>query len=391
MVVKRLPDYIGPCAFGLKMGVFLPGSDLIGDIVQRAVACHEDGLLADGDVLCITESVVARVQNNFVSTAEVARQIRQKTGVSAHGSIGVLFPIVSRNRFGPILEGIAKAVPQGRVCVQLSYPTDEVGNQTLDYDFVESLDASQDYISLANLGGKPFLHPITGVDYVAYYQKIIGDEGAEAELYFSNDPKRIVGAGPDVIIAAEIHNRERTRSRLGKTTACCITLQEICNTGSSWSEWGLLGSNMSANHQIKLAPRDGDAFVNAVQTQVHNSTGKRVQVLIYGDGAYKDPSTGIYELADPQTVFAATEGLLDRKRDGVKYKFLADVLYAEGKSEEEIEATIATKQGAAAVDAMESEGTTPRQLTDILASLADLVSGSADAGTPLILIKGFNG
>jgi F420-0:gamma-glutamyl ligase len=387
--LNRLPSYIGPAALGLKMGVFVPGSDLVGDIVERAKDCARDGLIDDGDVLCITESVVARVQDNFVTTDDVAQEIRRALGVKAGSTVGVLFPIVSRNRFSLILEGIAKAVPGGQVIVQLSYPRDEVGNQTINPRYLEKLDLVEDYIPSEGLDAGAFVHPVTKVDYVAYYQQIIEDEGATPRIYFSNKATRIAQFNPDGIVVADVHDRQETKAKLEQVFANAVTLQELCSSGRSWSEWGLLGSNKSAGNRLKLAPRDGDKIVRDIQARIKEATGKQIEVIIYGDGAYKDPTTGIYELADPQTVFAATSGLQNRMRTGLKYKYLADVLHFEGKNEAEIEAVIESKRGDVLPDdSMESEGTTPRQLTDVLASLADLVSGSADAGTPVVLIKG---
>jgi len=367
----------------------VPGSDLVGDIVERAKDCARDGLIDDGDVLCITESVVARVQDNFVTTDDVAQEIRRALGVKAGSTVGVLFPIVSRNRFSLILEGIAKAVPGGQVIVQLSYPRDEVGNQTINPRYLEKLDLVEDYIPSEGLDAGAFVHPVTKVDYVAYYQQIIEDEGATPRIYFSNKATRIAQFNPDGIVVADVHDRQETKAKLEQVFANAVTLQELCSSGRSWSEWGLLGSNKSAGNRLKLAPRDGDKIVRDIQARIKEATGKQIEVIIYGDGAYKDPTTGIYELADPQTVFAATSGLQNRMRTGLKYKYLADILHFEGKNEAEIEAVIESKRGDVLPDdSMESEGTTPRQLTDVLASLADLVSGSADAGTPVVLIKG---
>jgi F420-0:gamma-glutamyl ligase len=387
--LNGLPSYIGPAALGLKMGVFLPGSDLVGDIVERAKDCARDGLMDDGDVLCITESVVARVQDNFVTTDEVAEEVKRALGVRAGSTVGVLFPIVSRNRFSLVLEGIAKAVPGGQVIVQLSYPRDEVGNQTINPKHLEKLNLKEDYISSEDLDGCAFVHPVTKVDYVAYYKQIIRDEGATPTVYFSNKATRIAEFKPDGIVVAEVHDRKETKVQLDEVFANSVTLQELCTSGHGWSEWGLLGSNKSAGNRLKLAPRDGDRIVRDIQEKIKEATGKQIEVIIYGDGAYKDPTTGIYELADPQPVFAATCGLQNRMRTGLKYKYLADILHLEGKNEAEIEAVIESKRGDMQPDdSAESEGTTPRQLTDVLASLADLVSGSADAGTPVVLIKG---
>ncbi|MGI6037818.1 MAG: coenzyme F420-0:L-glutamate ligase, partial [Limnochordia bacterium] len=272
--MKTLPSYIGPAAFGIKMGVFLPGSDLVGEIVKRARDCAQDGLLADGDVLCITESVVARVQGNIVSVEYVAQEIREKLGLSVESTVGVLFPITSRNRFALILESIALAVPEGKVIVQLNYPADEVGNQTIGLDFLASLDLKEDYIPQEMLNGYTFVHPITKVDYVQYYKEVIAKTGATPEIIFSNNPQHIARYSVDGVIVADIHRRHRTLGALKEVFSNCITLQDICNSGLMRSDWGLLGSNMSSDGMLKLAPRDGQQVVDEIQRAVYEETGK---------------------------------------------------------------------------------------------------------------------
>lgn len=382
------PAYIGPAAFGLKMGVFLPGSDLVGAIGKRAEDLHQDGLLADGDVICVTESVVARVQNNIVPTDRVAEEVRAKLGLEPTSTLGVVFPIASRNRFSVILEGLSKAVPQGRVVVQFSYPYDEVGNQTVDPKYAASRGAMDVVFRHEEIPQEFLLHPVTRLDYGSYYIDIIRQQGAEPKIIYANDPQAILTENPDGVIAADIRTRHNTKAKIQEKFTNCITLGDLCNSGDVASEWGLLGSNMSSDGKLKLAPRDGDRIAREIQAEVKRRTGKEVEVLIYGDGAYKDPSTGIYELADPVTTFGSTDGLKNRIRTGIKYKMIADKLYAEGKSKEEIETAIKEAENCeVSANSMEAEGTTPRKMTDILASLADLVSGSADAGTPVVLIK----
>lgn len=385
---STLPKYIGPAAFGLKMGVFLPGSDLVGAVGERVEDLNRDGLLEDGDVVCITESVVARVQNNIVTTDKIAEEVRTKLGLKPSSTLGVVFPIASRNRFSVILEGLSKAVPQGRVVVQFSFPQDEVGNQVVDPAYVAAHGGRSAVLRHEEIPSEMLLHPITQLDYGSYYIDVIRRQGAEPVIIYANDPLAILSENPDGVVAADIRTRHETKKRLQEKFANCITLQDICNSGDAASEWGLLGSNMSSDGKLKLAPRDAERIAKEVQAEVLKRTGRKVEVLVYGDGAYKDPATGIYELADPVTTFGATEGLKDSFRTGVKYKMLADKLHGEGKSPEEIEAAIqeANRRNVTA-GSIEAEGTTPRKMTDILASLADLVSGSADAGTPVILIK----
>lgn len=385
----KLPEYIGPIAFGVKMGVIVPGMDIVQTVFNHLAHCHRDGLLEDGDIICITESVVARAQNNYVTTADVAGEIREKLHLSPGGRLGLVFPIASRNRFALVLRGLAMALPRGEVIVQLSFPYDEVGNQVIDPDFAGSL--GRDLLTLKDLDGQEFLHPVTGIDYIRLYGEIISEAGAVPQIFLCNDPLRILDYRPDAVIAADIHSREQTRAKISALHPRCITLDQICNSGAAYSEWGLLGSNISSGERIKLAPREGSKIVGDLQRLVQERLGAQVEVMIYGDGAYRDPTTGIYELADPRPAFAATAGL-DRYREGIKYKYLADYYFhEEGKTVAEIEKLL-QEQGENLSDGggkEAREGTTPRRMEDVVASLADLVSGSSDAGTPLVIVKGF--
>ncbi len=384
----KIPEYIGPMAFGLKMGVVLPGMDIIKTIYEPLEQCYRDDLLTDGDVICITESIVARAQGNYITVDDIAREIRDKLQVGDQNRLAVVFPIASRNRFSMILRGIARSVPQGEVVVQLSYPFDEVGNQVIDPDFSKSF--NEDLIKMEDLKGHDFRHPLTGVNYIELYRKIIEEEGAAANIILSNDPLQVLELNPDAVIAADIHTRASTKEKINDRYENCITLDQVCTEGESYSEWGLLGSNMSSGEKLKLAPRDGQKVVNSLRSELYERLGIRVEVMIYGDGAYLDPSSGIYELADPRAAFAVTDGL-DCLREGVKYKYLADQCFHEEKmSAEEIEALLTdSKKKELAEDSIDREGTTPRRMEDVLASLADLVSGSADAGTPVVVVRGF--
>ncbi|HOC06288.1 MAG: coenzyme F420-0:L-glutamate ligase [Bacillota bacterium] len=385
--MAKLPAYIGPAAFGLKMGVIVPGSNLLAMVAAIARECHEDSLLDDGDVLCITESVLARSQNNYVTIAEITGEIREKLAVGPRGKIGVVFPIVSRNRFVMIMQAIAAAVPQGEVIVQLSWPRDEVGNQIIGEDYLSSLGKEpSDTITPQELEGYSYKHPVTQVDYIDLYRQTIAAQGARATIVLGNDPEYILSFAPDGVIAADVHNRDRTLTAIAPKCKA-ITLAHLCSSPrrQAWSEWGLLGSNMSSGGKLKLAPREASAFAEKVQQEVARLTGKKIEVLIYGDGAYKDPSTQIYELADPKPVFGATSGFANLFREGVKYKYLVDYYHDQGQSVGEIQQLLAQKMCAGD----STEGTTPRCLEDVIASLADLVSGSADAGTPVVLVKGF--
>lgn len=385
-----LPEYIGPCALGIKMGIILPGCDLVDLILESLQKLDRDGLLASRDALCITESVLARAQNNFVTTAEVANEVKEKMSLLPAQKIGVLFPIASRNRFNLVLEGIAATVPQGEVIVQLSYPCDEVGNQFIPPEVATKLESQKkDLITPEDLG-KNYFHPVTGIDYLELYRQTITKTGARPTIFLCNDPLRILEYHPDAVIAADIHTREGTRQKLAAQIPNVFTLQDLFNDSSleAWSEWGLLGSNMSAGNMIKLAPREADKFAYALQERIFQETGKKVEVIINGDGAYKDPRSGIYELADPLPAFGATSGV-NNLRQGLKIKYLIDIYHQQGKSKQEITALLAEEAAKEREpDCMELGGTTPRRMEDVLASLADLVSGSADAGTPLVLIKG---
>ncbi len=385
--MSRLPKYVGPLAFGVKMGLIVHGMDIVKTVFDQLIRCHRDGLLDDGDIVCITESVVARAQNNYVTTADVAREVGEKLQLSPEDRLGLVFPIASRNRFALVLRGLSLALPRGEVVVQFSFPYDEVGNQVIDPDFACSL--GQELITLEELGDREFPHPVTGIDYLRLYRDIVSEAGAVPRIILCNDPLRILQYSPDGVIAADIHTRARTKALLAAHHSRCLTLDQLCNSGAVYSEWGLLGSNISAGEKIKLAPREGPAIVAGLQQLAKEQLGVHLEVMIYGDGAYRDPTTGIYELADPRTTVAATAGL-NRYREGIKYKYLADHYYLEkGKSVAEIEKLLEEQKQNPGADKEACEGTTPRRMEDVVASLADLVSGSSDAGTPLVIVKGF--
>lgn len=389
----KLPDYFGVSAFGIKMGVIVPGSDVVDMTYESLLKCNQDGFLDHGDTICITESVVARAQNNYVTVDDIASHVRKKLNLKANSKIGVVFPILSRNRFSLIMKGLAASVPDGHVVVQLSHPADEVGNQILPHDFAEKLGKKNgEIINLDDIGTERFRHPITGVDYIELYQKIILEQARGCTIFLSNDPLQIAEYQLDGIVVANVHKRELTREKLANRGQNCITLQDLCNEGSSWSEWGLLGSNISSGNKLKLAPREADLVAEKIQARVREGMGKNIEVIVYGDGAYCDPSTGIYELADPQPAFGMTAGLRGKYREGLKYKYLVDKMLDEGVGLEAIEGKLEEKKRESfGRNSFETEGTTPRKAEDLIASLADLVSGSADAGTPLILVKGFLG
>ncbi len=387
----KLPDYFGVSAFGIKMGIIVPGSNVVELAYESLAQCNKDGFLDDGDTVCITESVVARAQNNYVTVNEIAQQVRKKLNLKADSKVGVVFPMLSRNRFSLIMKGIAAAVPEGHVVVQLSHPADEVGNRILPDDFAETAGIKNgEVISLEDIGENRFRHPVTGVDYIELYQNIIWEQSRGSTIFLSNDPCQIIKYNLDGIIVANVHKRESTWDKLSERGQNVITLQDLCNEGLSWSEWGLLGSNISSGDKLKLAPREANLVAEQLQTKIKQELGKNIEVIVYGDGAYRDPSTGIYELADPKPAFGLTKGLRGKYREGVKYKYLVDKMLDEGVELEDIEDKLEEKMKKNyGRNAVETEGTTPRKAEDLIASLADLVSGSADEGTPMILVKGF--
>lgn len=361
-----LPDYIGPAAFGIKLPVIQPGDDIENIVYSNLEKCAKDNLLNNNSIVCITESVVARSQNNYVTLDDVADDISLKLDLKDNSEIGVLFPIASRNRFSAILSGIAKAVPNGMVYVQFPVGKDEVGNKLKD-------------------------HPITKMDYFQLYEDIIKQEGAIPLVTESNEYDALYLVNLNGMIVSSIHTRDEDLRKVKKHFKNSITLQDICNEPTlgreGWSEWGVLGSNLSEG-KLKLAPRDSTTLALNLQKRVKENLGKHVEVMVYGDGAYKDPSTGIYELADPVVAFGYTPNL-EKQREGVKYKYLADKGLAQGLTKQEIEEMINQESKKLhEANSMKTEGTTPRPLKDLAGSLADLLSGSADAGTPLVIING---
>jgi len=387
MIEMKERNYVGVSAYGLKMGAILPGTPLQEEIVEVLKRCDDDGMIDDGDILCITEAVVAKAQNNYVSLDRVAEEVREVCDISPDSTVLVVFPIASRNRFSFILKGIARAVNEGQVIVQMSFPDDEVGNRILDAD----LDPHETY-DYDDLKGEDidFDHPITGMNYLEYYRDIIEGESAAAEVKLSNDPTAFVSDDIDAVIVSSIHSRESDgemiRSEAEKLTdrPTVVDLTQICCEGEVKCGWGLLGCNLSSGEKLKLAPRNPFQYVEELQKKVRKDIGKTIEVLIFGDGAYKDPESGIYELADPVAAFGYTEGLGERFREGNKYKYLVDKYLEKGCDREEIAEMIESGE----IES-EDEGTTPRKVKDLAASLADLVSGSADAGTPIVLIKDF--
>ena len=386
---------IGTISRGLRGPIIKEGDDLTKVVVDTLLECVEKGDFEIGqkDVLAITESILARAQNNYATTDQLAADVKAKLGGE---TVGVVFPILSRNRFAICLRGIAKG--SKKVVLMLSYPSDEVGNHLLDIDLLDEkgINPYTDLLTqekFEELFGKS-RHTFTDIDYVNYYKGLIEEEGAEAEIIFSNNPRKIVDYA-DKVICADIHTRARTKRLIleaGATTV--IGMDELLNApvnGSGYNpEYGILGSNKATEETIKLFPVNAQEFVEGVQAEIKERTGKIVEVMVYGDGAFKDPVGKIWELADPVVSPGFTSGLQGQPNE-LKLKYLADNDFADLRGEElkaAISAAIKEKDDNL-VGQMATEGTTPRRLTDLLGSLCDLTSGSGDKGTPFIYIQGY--
>ena len=386
---------VGTVSRGIRTPIIRSGDDLV-EIVTNSLleAASEDGFaIRDRDVVAMTEAIVARAQGNYATVDDIAADVRTKLG---GGTVGVIFPILSRNRFAICLRGIAKGCK--KIVLMLSYPSDEVGNHLISLDAVDEkgVDPYRDVLTLERyreLFGYE-KHPFTGVDYVAYYQELIQDCGAEVEIIFANNPRAILPYTKNVL-CCDIHTRQRTKRLLKSAGAERVFgLDEILNApvnGSGRNEkYGLLGSNKSTEEKVKLFPRDCQGLVEAIQKKLLDKTGKRVEVMVYGDGAFKDPVGKIWELADPVVSPAYTSGLEGTPNE-LKLKYLADNDFAHLSGEalkEAIKDRIHKKDGDL-VGQMVSEGTTPRRLTDLIGSLCDLTSGSGDKGTPVVFIQGY--
>ena len=386
---------VGTVSRGIRCPIIREGDDLAAIVADSVIAAAEsEGFaLRDRDVISITESIVARAQGNYASVDDIATDVRAKLG---GGTVGVIFPILSRNRFAICLRGIAKGAK--KIVLMLSYPSDEVGNELVSLDKLDEAGVNpySDVLSLEKyreLFGVN-VHEFTGVDYVQYYGDLIREMGAEVEIVFANQPKAILNYA-DCILTCDIHTRARTKRILKAAGAKIVCgLDDILNApinGSGCNEaYGLLGSNKSTEDKIKLFPRECKPLVLDIQERILKATGKHVEVMVYGDGAFKDPQGKIWELADPVVSPAFTDGLIGTPNE-LKLKYLADNDFKDLSGEElkkAISASIKAK-GNNLVGNMASQGTTPRQLTDLIGSLCDLTSGSGDKGTPVVLVQGY--
>ena len=386
---------VGTVSRGIRCPIIREGDDLAAIVVDSVLeAAESEGFsLRDRDVISITESVVARSQGNYCTVADIAADVKKKTGGE---TVGVMFPILSRNRFAICLRGIAGGVK--KVVLMLSYPSDEVGNNLVSLDKLDEagVDPYTDVLTLdkyRELFGEN-KHEFTGVDYVAYYGDLIRESGAEVEIIFANNPKAILKY-TDTVITCDIHTRARTKRILKNAGARVVLgLDDIMTApvkGSGCNEkYGLLGSNKSTEDKVKLFPRECKQLVTDIQSSILEKTGKHVEVMVYGDGAFKDPQGKIWELADPVVSPAFTDGLIGTPNE-LKLKYLADNDFANLSGEalkQAISESIKHKD-ADLKGSMASEGTTPRQLTDLIGSLCDLTSGSGDKGTPVVLVQGY--
>ncbi len=394
----NLPEKdLGVLAFGIKTGIITADDNII-DVAKRTINKNPE-IIKDRDILCITEAVVAITQHNVVKLKDVTREIREKLKLKDDSVIGVLHPILSRNRFSMLLKAISKVVPQGKVIVQFMFPDDEQGNPIISKETQKNINKKhEDLISLADIEGQRLLHPETGVDYIDFYDKIITENSREALLFLANSASYMTAQKPDGIIVSSVHNRNETLQEIRlQGFNNVITLQDICSDPEQEinSEFGLLGSNLldPANEQLKLCPKNSDKVCEEVKAMIKNEFNKDVEVIIYGDGAYKDPESGIYELADPVSCFGCTENIRNKNRIGVKTKYLMQKLYNEGKSKEEIAEIIEQERKdfieKKDVQGFSAQGTTPRKIENLVSSLADLVSGSGDTNTPFVLVRGF--
>ena len=385
----------GTISRGVRCPVVKEGDDLVAIVTEAITACQEDQKFEfhEKDVVAVTEAVVARTQGNYATVDDIAKDCQNKFGTD---TIGITFPIMSRNRIAICLKGFARAFKKAYIL--MSYPSDEVGNHLFDEDMLDEKGVNPysdvlDEKKYRELFGYE-KHPFTGVDYVEYYKELFAAEGCEAEFIFANDVRAILNYTKNVL-CCDIHSRERSKRRLLAAGAeKVLTMADIMNAsvdGSGYNEkFGLYGSNKATEDKVKLFPRECEAFVAKLQASLEAATGVKMHCMVYGDGAFKDPVGKIWELADPVVSPAFTEGL-NGKPNELKLKYLADNDFGHLAGEELTNAmkdAIRAKEGSL-VGNMASEGTTPRQLTDLIGSLCDLTSGSGDKGTPIVFIQGY--
>ena len=386
---------IGTVSRGVRAPIIRNGDDIVEIVANSVLEASADAGFEfhDRDIVAMTEAIVARAQGNYATVDDIAEDVKAKFG---GGTVGVIFPILSRNRFAICLRGIAKGAK--KVVIMLSYPSDEVGNHLISLDAVDEKGVNP-YTDVLTLEKYRELfgyvkHRFTGMDYVAYYEELVRECGAECEIIFANNPRAILDYTKNVL-CCDIHTRQRTKRILKAAGGEIILgLDDILNApvnGSGYNaDYGLLGSNKATEDQVKLFPRDCQPVVDAIHDKLLKATGKNIEVMVYGDGAFKDPVGKIWELADPVVSPAYTKGLEGTPNE-LKLKYLADNDFKD-LSGEELKAAISASikaKGENLVGNMASQGTTPRQLTDLIGSLCDLTSGSGDKGTPVVLVQGY--
>ena len=384
---------VGTVVRGVRAPIIKAGDDLATIVVDSIMAAHEEEgfKFRDKDIVAVTEAVVGKAEGNFVTVDDIANDVKKKY---PSGELGLVFPILSRNRFSICLKGIARGMK--KLYIQLSFPADEVGNGILDEDTFEKskydLSSVISETQYKRTFGK-FLHPFTGINMVDFYRELVKSEDCEVEFVFSNDPKTILEYTNNVLVC-DIHTREKTKKLLSKRGVKVFGLTDICaepgELGGCNPEYGLLGSNKSTEEKLKLFPKTGNELVKKIQDMLKEKTGKTIEVMVYGDGAFKDPVGKIWELADPVVSPAYTSGLEGTPNE-LKLKYISDNKYNDLAGTELIEAM---KKEIKAKDKnlkgkMETQGTTPRRLTDLIGSLCDLTSGSGDKGTPIVFIQGY--
>ena len=386
---------IGTVSRGVRAPIIKAGDDIVEVVTSSVLDASKDAgfTFNDRDIVAMTEAIVARAQGNYATVDDIALDVKTKFGGN---TVGVIFPILSRNRFAICLRGIAKGAK--KIVLMLSYPSDEVGNHLITLDAIDDkgVDPYKDILTLEKyreLFGYE-KHTFTGIDYVEYYESLIRESGAECEIIFANNPKAILNYTKNVL-CCDIHTRARTKRILKAAGGeIVLGLDEILNAPINDSgfnaDYGLLGSNKATEDKVKLFPRDCQPIVDAIQKKLYDATGKNIEVMVYGDGAFKDPVGKIWELADPVVSPAYTSGLEGTPNE-LKLKYLADNDFS-ALSGEELKKAIKSKiqeKDSDLYGQMASEGTTPRRLTDLIGSLCDLTSGSGDKGTPIVFIQGY--
>ncbi|MBQ9341357.1 MAG: coenzyme F420-0:L-glutamate ligase [Lachnospiraceae bacterium] len=387
---------IGTVARGVRCPIIREGDDIAKITADAIIEAWKDAAIIphDRDIVAVTESVVARAQGNYATVDQIAQDVREKTGGN---KVGIAFPILSRNRFSILLKAMARGCK--KIVLLLSYPSDEVGNHLVDWDKVDAAGVNP-YSDLLNLEefrakfGKT-IHPFTGVDYIDFYSEIIRSEGCEVEMLFGNNV-RVLKDYTDAVITCDIHTRARSKRLLKEAgVKTVLGMDDILNApvdGSGYNEkYGLLGSNKATEEKVKLFPRDCNNVAERISDLLFEASGKQIEAMVYGDGAFKDPVGKIWELADPVVSPGYTKGLEGTPNE-LKLKYLADNDFADLNGDalkKAIEERIKAKTSESLVGNMVSEGTTPRQLTDLIGSLCDLTSGSGDKGTPIVYIQGY--